>query len=87
MVSYELGMFTQVVYHIDSYRHFLNNNKNSLSNIRHERVVNFLKFFTKLVKYREKNSQPDMEKLVAELEEANNVIEKNWLLEKTTELK
>jgi len=87
MVSYELGMFTQVVYHIDSYRHFLNNNKNSLSVIRHERVVNFLKFFTKLVKYREKNSPPDLDKLAIELEEANNTIEKNWLLEKTTELK
>ena len=85
MASYELGMLTQAVYNIDSYRHFLSNNKDSLSVIRHERVVNFLKFFAKLVKYREKDNPAEITKLAAELEETNNTIEKSWLLEKARE--
>ncbi len=85
MVTYELGMLAQAVYNIDSYRHFLNNNKDSLSLIRHERVVNFLKFFAKLVKFREKDSRNELPKLISELEETNNTIEKSWLLEKARE--
>lgn len=82
MVYYELGMQTQAYYLIDSYRHFLTNNKESLSDTRYERINAFLKAFTRLVKIKEKNNQADLAKLTSELEENTNVQERKWLLAK-----
>lgn len=83
---YELEFTTQAVYQIDSYRHFLVNNRTSLSTERFERISNFLKFFMRLLKIKEKNSQKEVYKLKEEIETTPNTIEKYWLLEKTGEL-
>lgn len=86
MVYYELGMFSQSNYQIDSYRHFLVNNKQSLSETRYSRIGSFLKFYTKLIKAREKNSISDVKKINAELKLNPNVLERNWLISKINEL-
>ena len=83
---YELNLLSQSAYQIDSYRHFLTNNKSSLSDIRFERIMNFLKFYTKLVKNKEKGNIKELVKLKEELHDINNVIEKKWLTEKIKEL-
>lgn len=86
MVYYELGMFAQSNYQIDSYRHFLVNNKQSLSEARYSRISLFLKFYTKLVKAREKQNLPDLKKLRDELQENTNVLERSWLIKKINQL-
>ncbi len=86
MCYYEMNMLSQSSYQIDSYRHFLTNNKGSLSDIRFERIMNFLKFYTKLVKNKEKGNIKECIKLKEELGSSNNVIEKRWLTEKIKEL-
>jgi len=85
-IYYELGMLAQSAYQIDSYRHFLNNNKGSLSEERFKRILNFLRFYTRLVKIKEKNSLKDIGKLNDEIENSPNTLERTWLLSKTGEM-
>jgi len=85
-IYYELGMLVQSAYQIDSYRHFLNNNKGALSEERFLRILNFLKFYTRLVKIKEKNSLKDLVKLREEVENSSNTLERAWLLSKTGEI-
>lgn len=87
MIYYELLMYPQAHYQIDSYRHFLANNKASLSDIRFERINNFLKYYTRLVKASEKKSKNEANKIILELEKITNVLEKKWLIEKLELLK
>jgi hypothetical protein len=86
MTYYELNMHAQAAYQIDSYRHFLNNNKSSLSGDRFERIMGFLKFYTRLTKAKEKNNLSEIEKLKEELETAHNTLEKYWLIKKAGEI-
>lgn len=85
-IYYELGMLVQSAYQIDSYRHFLNNNKMSLSDERFARILNFLKFYTRLVKIKEKNSSKDLLKLQEDIESTPNTLERSWLINKTGEI-
>ena len=86
MCFYEQNLLAQSSYQIDSYRHFLTNNKSSLSDLRYERIMNFLKFYTKLVKNKEKGNIKELVKLKDEMEITNNIIEKRWLTQKIKEL-
>ncbi len=86
MLFYEMNMHSQSVYQIDSYRHFLNNNKSSLSEERFNRILNFLKFYTRLLKLKEKRSLKEIMKLKEDIESTGNTLEKFWLLKKTGEL-
>ena len=85
MAHYELSQFSHAFYRIDSYRHFLKNNKETLSKERFERISNFLKFYTKLAKLKEKNIFKGAAKLKKEIQSAKNTLETNWLLEKLNE--
>lgn len=86
MVYFELGMLNQANYQIDSYRHFLTNNRQSLSDTRFERISSFLKSFTRLVKIKEKNNKLELVKLTKELEDNPNIQERRWLLNKIKEI-
>ncbi len=93
MVYYELGLYSQAFYQIDSYRHFLTNNKSFLSGTRYERINGFVKVFTKLVKLKEKTQgsvnakiSAESSKIKSELEENSNIQERNWLIQKANEL-
>ena len=86
MIYYELNLPAQSFYQIDSYRHFLNNNRSMLSDERFERIMGFLKFYTRLVKAKEKKNLSETGKLAEEIENTPNTLEKYWLLRKTGEL-
>ncbi len=93
MVHYELAQYSQAYYQIDSYRHFLVNNKSYFADTRYERLNSFLKTFTKLVKLKDKNGSADNSKTVneaaklkAELEKNPNTQERSWLFQKISEL-
>lgn len=86
MLNYELSNFSQAFYNIDSYRHFLSNNKSSLSERRFERISNFLKNYSRILKLKEGKSRTDIKKLEESVRETSNIIEKKWLLNKIKEL-
>lgn len=92
ILNYELGQYSQAYYQIDSYRHFLSNNKNLFADARLDRLNNFVKFYTKLIKLKDKNEsfesaklQTEITKLKDELENNHNIQERNWLLKKVNE--
>lgn len=92
MLNYELGQYSQAYYQIDSYRHFLSNNKNLFSDVRYDRMNNFVKFYTKLVKLKDKTEGKDTSKISAELSKIKdelqsnfNIQERNWLVKKLNE--
>jgi hypothetical protein len=87
MLNYELSDFSQAFYNIDSYRHFLSNNKSSLSDMRFERIGNFLKNYSKILKLKEGKSRIDIKNFEEDLLETNNILEKKWLLNKIKELR
>jgi hypothetical protein len=93
MLYYELAQYTQAYYQIDSYRHFLTNNRDFFADLRYERLINFVKSFAKLVKIKDKSKGSEQPKLAAEaarlkdeLEGNPNIQERNWLLQKVNEL-
>ena len=57
-----------------------------LSDERFERIMGFLKFYTRLVKAKEKKNLSETGKLAEEIENTPNTLEKYWLLRKTGEL-
>lgn len=86
MLYYELMQSSQAYYQIDSYRHFLTNNKKSLSENRFERISNFLKYYTRIIKLKEKGNKAELRDLKSELDKCKNVLERKWLCEKVKEL-
>lgn len=86
MTYYELSMLSQVFYQVDSYRHFLRNNKEYFADVRFDRISNFLKAFTRLAKVREKNNQTELLKLKDDVESSTNILEKTWILQKINEI-
>ena len=86
MNLYEMESMSQIFYQIDSYRHYLANSKSTLPPDRFERIGNFLKYFTRLAKLKEKENQKGLKELKKELGDNSNVIERSWLLEKVEEL-
>jgi hypothetical protein len=86
MTYYELSMLSQVFYQVDSYRHFLRNNKEYFADVRFDRVSNFLKAFTRLAKVREKNNRSELLKLKDDVESSTNIMEKSWILQKINEI-
>lgn len=86
MINYELSDFLQLSYQTDSYAHFIKKYRNEQSSERHERIINFLKFFTKLYKLKE---NPDKERIISfeeELSRTYNIMERRWFMKKVKEL-
>lgn len=86
MLNYELSDFEQLAYQTDSYRHFIKKNRDSHSEERQERINNFLKYFTKLYKLKENFDKSEIIGLEEELIRVTNIMERKWLLKKTSEL-
>ncbi len=86
MIYYELSLFDLAYSHCDSYRHFLKSIVSSFAKARYERQNNFLKFYNKLVKLKEKPNKKESDELIFDLKNISNVIEKSWLVEKANEL-
>jgi hypothetical protein len=86
MVFYELKLYNQAYYQVDAYRHFLKNNKSSYPEERYERISNFLKYYSKLLKYSERNNKENLNDFKNEVINTRNILNREWLLEKLNEL-
>ncbi len=86
MIYYELSYFDMAHGVIDSYRHFLAND-NTISEVRKVRYLNFINFFNRLIKLKEKPNHKEVKNLEFDLNQSTNVIEKEWMLEKISEMK
>lgn len=85
---YELKSFEQALSLIDSFSHFLSNNK-IVSEIYKRQFMNFLKHCRTLIKKSqnmESLNRMDNAELKKQISGAKDIINKNWLLEKAAEL-
>jgi len=82
---YELGSFIEAFDLVDSNRHFLSHDK-VLPEISKKMSMNFLKFYNKLLKLKSNGKPKGGENLKDELTRANNLYERDWLLEKLDEI-
>lgn len=84
-IYYEMNLFEPALSLIDSFSHFLSNNKN-VSVQQKESFGNFLKFLKQLVRIKSNDLIKDSIELKREINSVKTVISKNWLLEKVSEL-
>jgi hypothetical protein len=84
-IYYELKYFENAYSLIDSYKHFLVKNK-TVSEFFRERYLNFIGFMNTMIKFSESASNFEIEKLKSNLLKTNNVVSRDWLLEKIDEL-
>lgn len=86
MIFYELSLFDTAYSHCDSYRHFLKSSTAWFAQARHERQINFLKFYYRLTKLKERPDKKSIHELAYDLNITPNIIERDWLSEKVKEL-
>lgn len=86
LIYYEMNMYNEAYYQLDSYRHFLTSNKKNLSESRFERLFNFIRLYKQLLRLKEKPAGTDRYKLEMELKNTTNTMERKWLNEKFLEL-
>jgi hypothetical protein len=84
---FELGETEVVLLHLDSAFHFLRNNSDDLQVISALKYNRFLNSLKKLVSAGERNDIYRLTELEKALQTDSNLIEKEWLIEKISELK
>lgn len=84
-IYYELNYVDEALSIIDTFRHYIANNKQATTIVRNARS-DFLKFYYKLLMYRSGKRQNTPAKIMQELEETS-ALHKKWLMEKLSELK
>ncbi len=82
---YELDHIESALSMVDSYRHFLNKNK-EISENHKETFRNFLNYFYSLLKIKSLQSKEDPEFIKSQISSENRIISRHWLLEKADEL-
>lgn len=88
MLFYELSMFAQAFYLVDSFRHFLVSMSRNFSGERIESRNNFLRYFTNLLKVKENSGKKELAGIIKELKDHQIIIfNRDWLLAKANELK
>jgi hypothetical protein len=88
MVYYELSLFTQAYYLIDSFRHFISSMAKNFSSERIESRNNFLKYYTGLLKLKENSVKNELIHINKDLKDTHLLIfNRDWLREKAAELK
>lgn len=86
MIYIEKGWFVQAYDVIDAFRHYLSQEK-MLPGFRKEKYINFLKYCNEIIKLNSKKSSDKANILKLELLNAENVLEKEWLMEKVINFK
>ncbi len=86
MVYYELSLFDQSEYLLASYRQYLSKNEKYFAPARFERLTDFIKYYSSLLKIKDKPSQNELIEVMMEIEKNGNVLEREWLVEKSIEL-
>ncbi|MEO8512139.1 MAG: hypothetical protein ABI543_01135 [Ignavibacteria bacterium] len=85
-IYYELEYIEQAQSHIDSYRHFLSKNLSIAPQLK-QRHLSYLKFTTDLMRLSANPDKFAAELVLMELSNNNNVVHKDWINEKLTDLK
>ena len=78
---YEMKEYDVLLYHIESTRHFLANNK-KISSVQKERNIKFYDSLKKLTISREKNDKEKLKALYDKILNDITLIHKNWFEEK-----
>jgi hypothetical protein len=87
LVFYELSMFSQAYYLLDSYRHFLIGMTRNFSSDRINSRNNFIKYYMKLLKVKEVSKKAGLPEIKSDLENKELLIfNRDWLREKINEL-
>ncbi|MEO8514172.1 MAG: hypothetical protein ABI543_11460 [Ignavibacteria bacterium] len=87
-VFYELSMFEQAYYLVDSFRHFQSSMSRNFSIDRIESRTNYLKFYTRLLRIKEDPDNTELENILNGLNNNSILIfNRDWLREKAEELK
>ncbi len=84
-IYYELDSFEPALSLIDTFTHFLSNNK-TLSGTNKDGFLNFLKFLKHLIKMKSGDMKNDSFNFKREIGNTERLMNKNWLLEKAGEL-
>lgn len=85
-IYYELRSFESALSLIDTFSHFLSNNKNILPNQK-EGFGNFLKYLKQMIRIKTGELKKDRDEMISDINSNEKVISKQWLIEKAEELK
>ena len=85
-ICYELGNIEQAYSLVDSYKHFLSSTKEINENHK-QRFENFLKLYFELLKIKSGQSKEKPAFVRSKIEKENLIVNKEWLIEKSKELK
>lgn len=85
MIYYETGSIESLLSSLETYRHFLQNNK-MLPGVKKIFYLNFHKFMNKLVNIQKKKDKSEILKVRNELALETSVNSKDWLLKKADEI-
>ena len=84
-IYYELCYFEEAAAMVDSYRHFLSNNRNVSQSFR-EWNVNFLNFYVELINCKSGRKKTELDLLRKRIDSATNTASSVWLKNKAYEL-
>jgi len=88
-IYYEMNYTEQLYSHIDTFRHYINNNK-LFNEERRNRISRYLNILNKLIKLKAEPKLEELNQIKLYLNDKNNIMNcryKDWLLEKISELK
>jgi hypothetical protein len=86
MVYYELSYFDQSENLLASYRQYLSRNEKYFAARRFERLSDFIKYYSALLKIKFKPDENELAGIIVGLGKNNNVLEREWLSEKAKEM-
>lgn len=84
-IYYELGLFDQALFLIDTYRHYLNSTED-LNEYYKEAYSNFLNFYNKLLKSKMAGNLSESNLIMRDIEAVETIHSRKWLLSKANEL-
>jgi hypothetical protein len=85
MNYFELKDFNMAFQLLDSYKHFIGNNIKVSSTMK-TLYLNFIKYYSGILKLLDKEDYSDLDFLRNEIVEQDNLIHRKWLIEKLDEI-
>lgn len=84
-ILYEQGNYEEAFLEIDKLNHYLRNH-NDIPGILNTYLINFIKFYQRILRLKTNPRKPDSKILKDEINSCGKVSKREWLLEKTKEL-
>jgi hypothetical protein len=85
-IYFELSLFDEADLVIDTMRHLFNKAEKTMASVILESYRGFLKFYSILIKAKEKNKTQKLEEVYTELKKSRYIEEHPWILKKSTSL-